>query len=180
MASPKGRAPKVVAEDTIAWWWVTRDVTPLPGRTKPPPPEAVAKAAVAEPAKPSKPERTPTSATHRPALAPGEAAGLDRASLRRLVRGKFAIEDTLDLHGHTRVEAHAALASFVATRAASRRACVLIVTGRGRGDTPGVLKELVPRWLNEPANRGRILGFATALPRHGGSGAIYVLLRKRG
>jgi len=36
-----------------------------------------------------------------------------------------------------------------------------------------------PRWLNEAPNRGRVLAIATAQPRHGGSGALYVLLKRR-
>jgi DNA-nicking Smr family endonuclease len=43
----------------------------------------------------------------------------------------------------------------------------------------GVLRAQVPRWLNEPANRARVLAFDYAQPKHGGLGAIYVLLRRK-
>ena len=52
---------------------------------------------------------------------------------------------------------------------------VLIVTGKGQG----ILKDAVPRWLNESPNRGRILLVAQAQPKDGGGGALYVLLRRR-
>jgi DNA-nicking Smr family endonuclease len=181
MAPTRARGAGLAPEDAIAWWWITRDVTPLPGREKPARP-AAAPTTVAEPEpdRPTPAAKPRAKGAHRPALRPGEAPGLDRASLRRLVRGRFPVEDVLDLHGHTRAEAHAALGAFLASRQGAARACVIVVTGRGRGGGEGVLKELVPRWLNEPANRARVLGFAAALPRHGGEGALYVLLRRRG
>jgi DNA-nicking Smr family endonuclease len=64
---------------------------------------------------------------------------------------------------------------------------VLIITGQGlrgqgagdSGDRPGVLKAMTPRWLNEAPNRARVLAFTQAQPRHGGAGALYVLIRRR-
>ena len=57
---------------------------------------------------------------------------------------------------------------------------MLVITGKGvwRSDS-GILKEMVPRWLNEVPNRARVLAIANAQPRHGGSGALYVLLKRR-
>ena len=57
-----------------------------------------------------------------------------------------------------------------------------MITGKGlKGDTwsPGVLREAVPGWLNAPPLRGIVLSFAYAQPQHGGSGALYVLLKRR-
>ena len=55
-----------------------------------------------------------------------------------------------------------------------------MITGRGFGpDGPGVLKRAVPRWLEEAGLRRRILATATAQPRHGGEGALYLLLRRQ-
>ena len=53
--------------------------------------------------------------------------------------------------------------------------CVLVITGKGRG----VLREEVPRWLNEPGLRDAVLSFAYARPADGGEGALYVLLKRR-
>jgi DNA-nicking Smr family endonuclease len=57
---------------------------------------------------------------------------------------------------------------------------VLVITGKGlRADGGGgVLRNAVPRWMNEPPNRERILAFAHATPPDGGEGALYVLLRR--
>jgi DNA-nicking Smr family endonuclease len=105
--------------------------------------------------------------------------GIDRANAERLKRGLHKIDATLDLHGMTQVEAHRALAAFIAASHDAGRRCLLVVTGRGLGSSgPGVLKRSVPRWLEEPELRRRILAISPAQPRHGGSGAAYVLLRR--
>ncbi len=107
-------------------------------------------------------------------------AGIDRASAERLKRGLHRIEARLDLHGMTQAEAHGALSVFVAASRAAGRRCVLVITGRGLGQNgPGVLKSSVPRWLEEPELRRHILAIASAQPHHGGSGATYLLLRRR-
>jgi DNA-nicking Smr family endonuclease len=57
---------------------------------------------------------------------------------------------------------------------------VIVVTGKGlKADGGGVLRANVPRWLNEPDLRARVLAFAHARPKDGGEGALYVLLKKR-
>jgi DNA-nicking Smr family endonuclease len=115
-----------------------------------------------------------------PPLAAGAPAGLDRRTARRLRRGELPIEDWLDLHGRTQEEAHAALGRFLAAAEAAGRRCVLVITGKGaRGEGGGVLRRMVPRWLNEPANRARVVALAPARPRDGGEGALYLLLRRR-
>jgi DNA-nicking Smr family endonuclease len=107
-------------------------------------------------------------------------AGVDRATAERLKRGLHKIEARLDLHGMRQKEAHRALAEFVRASNEAGRRCVLVITGRGLGpDGPGILKSSVPRWLDEGELRRRILGIASAQPRDGGAGALYVLLRRR-
>src|SRR3546814_11465302 len=74
----------------------------------------------------------------------------------------------------TQAEAHRALAAFLADSQAAGRRCVLVITGKGtRGE--GVLRAAVPRWLNEPPERSRVLSFSSAHPRHGGAGRLSVL-----
>jgi len=107
-------------------------------------------------------------------------AGLDRANAERLKRGLHRIEARLDLHGMTQAAAHGALSAFIAASRAAGRRCVLVITGRGLGQSgPGVLKSSVPRWLEEPELRQYILAIAPAQPHHGGPGATYLLLRRR-
>ena len=58
--------------------------------------------------------------------------------------------------------------------------CVLVITGRGTTKAAGgVLRAQVPRWLNEPGNRARILAFDYAQPKDGGLGALYVMIRRK-
>ena len=154
-----------------------RDVTPLTPRSAPLPARPVEKQPkqpkpVAQPAAPAEP---------LPLLSQGHAAGYDRANAERLKRGKHPVEARLDLHGMTQNEAHRALAGFIRDARAAGKRCVLVITGRGSGKEPkggGVLKSAVPRWLDEPEFRPHLLAIATAQPRDGGTGALYVMLRR--
>ncbi len=120
----------------------------------------------------------------------GRAPGIDRRTALRLKRGQMAIEGRIDLHGMRQEEAHRALDGFIATSRAAGRRCILVITGKGARDgddhrpfgapsAPGILRRQVPRWLSDGTNREAVLAFATAQPQHGGSGALYVLLRRR-
>lgn len=113
-----------------------------------------------------------------PLLAPGVGAGIDKRSFARFKRGQMSIEARLDLHGLTQDEAHRALTRFVARAVADEKRLLLIITGKGRLGQ-GVLRDAVPRWLNEPAARPHILALAPAQIGDGGSGALYVLLRRK-
>jgi DNA-nicking Smr family endonuclease len=124
-----------------------------------------------------------------PKLSATNAPGLDTRSAERLKRGQLPIEGRLDLHGMTQEAARAALDGFVADAYVKGKRAVLIITGKGlkpRADyddpwhhgAGGVLKSMTPRWLNEAPNRARVLAFTEAQPRHGGAGALYVLIRR--
>ena len=122
----------------------------------------------------------PVARRQDPPLEVGKAAGVDKRTAQRLRRGQIAIEGRLDLHGLTQAEAHRALNGFLADAQAAAKRCVIVITGKGRSDTGegGVLRRAVPHWLDQPPNRGRIIAVRQAQPRHGGGGALYVLLRK--
>jgi DNA-nicking Smr family endonuclease len=86
----------------------------------------------------------------------------------------------------TQDEAHRALIDFVARSGDAGSRCLLVITGKGlrrlgesRPAEIGILRQAVPRWLNEPSLRPRILAFAPAQPRDGGTGALYILLRRQ-
>jgi DNA-nicking Smr family endonuclease len=173
-------------DDELVWWWATREVAPLPGKTPPPAPAAGAippkPIAAPEESVDARSRRGPAAAPVTPDLAPGRAPGLDRRTLQRLGRGILPIAAEIDLHGLSQTRARDALAAFLGRCRSSERACVRVITGHGRrgAEGTGVLRDAVPRWLNEPDLRGLVLGFAVAQPHHGGHGAFYVLLRKRG
>ncbi|MDA1308043.1 MAG: Smr/MutS family protein [Proteobacteria bacterium] len=181
---------------------VLADVTPLrpepeptskpsDGSTTPPKAEKPAKKTPkTKPAPPHKP--TIKTAATPAALAdhgPGRAPGLDRRSALRLKRGKTEIDGRIDLHGMTQEQARSALTGFVISGHRQDRRCLLVITGKGRrpardetdswSSEPGILRQRVPRWLEEPPLVGCILAYSPAQPEHGGSGALYVLLKRR-
>lgn len=135
---------------------------------------------------PPLPARTATAAPYQaPPQLPRPAAGIDRPERMALRRGTLPIEARIDLHGMYQTEAHAALTGFILRARAAGHAHVLVVTGKGGPDfheafaERGVLRRSVPHWLRGPELRGIVLGFEEAARHHGGSGALYVRLRRR-
>jgi DNA-nicking Smr family endonuclease len=102
--------------------------------------------------------------------------GLSRQLLRKLRRGHWVVEDSLDLHGMNRTQAAEAVALFL--RRCTRRGvrCVRIVHGKGLGsrNREPVLKGKLRKWL---ALRDEVLAFCQAPAGDGGSGAALVLLK---
>ena len=110
----------------------------------------------------------------------GLAVGVDPRLVRKLRRGEFAWRVHLDLHGLVAATAHQAVVQFLATSIRSGERCVLIVHGRGlnsKDQTP-VLKERLKTWLSRGRAARLVLAFATARACDGGTGALYVLLRR--
>jgi DNA-nicking Smr family endonuclease len=100
-----------------------------------------------------------------------------RRTMRQLARGKYAIQDEIDLHGMTVDEAKPRLTDFIDYNARNGRLCVRVVHGKGlgSGDRGPVLKNAVSRWLRQ---WDTVLAFVSARQVDGGTGAIYVLLEK--
>lgn len=160
------RHPPLSEEDRALFRAAMADVTPVRSQTDKPPP-AVRQA---------QGERR-ISGRAEPVPARTQIPTADPRAFRKLARGRIRAEATLDLHGHTLAQAHAALHRFIARVQARGARAVIVVTGKGAKDAP-TLRAEVPRWLSEPGLRGAILGFSEAQPRHGGAGALYVLLRR--
>ena len=169
-------------DDERLWRAVTEGVEPLnkkrraASKSKPDPshprPERAAAPSTSPP--PPKPKAEP------PPLVMGRGAGVDKRTVQRLKRGQLAIEARLDLHGLTQAEAHARLDTFLAGAQERGLRSVLVITGKGRiSREGGVLRQMVPRWLNTPPNRGRVLSMSEAQPRDGRGGALYLLIKKR-
>lgn len=106
-------------------------------------------------------------------------SGLPRTLLRDLRRGRWSIQDHLDLHGMNRHEAHARVSQFVEQARAADKRCLRIVHGRGHGSPgrEGVLRHLVKAWLSRYQD---VLAFCHAPPSDGGDGALWVLLKGGG
>ena len=102
--------------------------------------------------------------------------GIQTSALQKLRRGKFQIQDTLDLHGFTSENASTELRGFLQRAQVAGRNAVRIIHGKGYGSTgkQPVLKSKVNQWLKE-ANA--VLAFCSARPENGGTGAVDVLLR---
>lgn len=172
-------------DDQALWRAVAETVEPLKGR--PPPPQEFS-------AEPPPPRRAPKSTIVRvrpvallappaplPELAHGSQPGLDKATAKRLRRGKVQIEGRIDLHGMVQDVARPALERFIEAAWRQGKREVLVITGKGtRADgSVGVLRQAVPGWLNEAPNRARVTAFTHAAAKDGGVGALYVRIKRR-
>tara|TARA_Y100000590_G_scaffold380957_1_gene449680 strand:+ start:348 stop:620 length:273 start_codon:yes stop_codon:yes gene_type:complete len=87
------------------------------------------------------------------------------------------VEDKLDLHGFTEIQAKSILEKFINKSFETNKRLVLVITGKGtRGE--GIIKKNIISWLNNSSSRNKILAAHQASKKHGGEGAIYILLRK--
>jgi len=203
-ASGKSRPAKGNAsqpDDIALWHHTTRSVAPLrKAKARVPevgaPPEVRPKTAPATDRprttsapptsqKPAAPPRTTLPKTPPP-LVP-----IERRKARRIARGHVEIDARLDLHGLRQADAERRLRAFLLRARADGLRTVLVITGKGSerdaGDDSntaidrsarGVLRRSVPLWLEAPELRDSVAGIAPAHIRHGGSGALYIHLRK--
>lgn len=117
-------------------------------------------------------------------LKAGDFANIDYNTVKRFKRGEYRIEARLDLHGMIVDHAYTAVEEFVYKSYQRGLRCVQIITGKGmhRDDDifspKGVLKDLVPQWLNRDTIRPLILSFDYSPISEGGEGALLVLLRR--
>ncbi len=104
-------------------------------------------------------------------------AGVQDGVMCKLKRGQYRIGAELDLHGLNRDKAQLAVARFLAQCRDQRAHCVRIIHGKGNGspNSGPVLKTYLNAWLRR---RKDVVAFSSARPADGGTGAVYVLLRK--
>ena len=183
-APPRPQRLRRLSDEEIALWTeVARGVARRRGATLPTPSKPVGAGARAPAPSPIPPE----PAAGRPAKPSAPPlAPIERRLKRELARGRAPIDAALDLHGLTQAEAHQALRGFLRHSQTRGARLVIIVTGKGGAidelsgwpNERGVLKRLTPQWLREPDLRSVVLGFEEAGRAHGGSGALYVRLRR--
>lgn len=103
--------------------------------------------------------------------------GVQRAVLRKLKAGRYAIQSEIDLHGLTLNQARSELSEFLGEARQRRHLCIRVIHGKGRknADTPPRMKPAVNQWLQR--NR-QVLAFCSARAMDGGTGAVYVLLKR--
>jgi len=110
----------------------------------------------------------------------GFVRGLDSKIFQQLKAGSLSVEGHLDLHGQNADQARDALMFFMRESYLAGRRVVLVIPGRGKNSPGGlsILRAEIQSWLTREPLRRIVLAFCTAQPRDGGTGALYVLLRK--
>ena len=171
-------------DDRHIWARVAGSVTPrkpkkaalvIPGAAVVDPPAAPLPRGLAKP-RPAAPAWSPPVVT--PPRPRGHPEELEPRRQRRLSRERDPIEAKIDLHGYGRFQAQDALTAFLMGAQARGYRSVLVVTGQGRRGGTGVIRASVHEWLQAPALRGVVSGFAAAARHHGGDGALYVTIRR--
>ncbi|MGY4396563.1 DNA-nicking Smr family endonuclease [Sphingomonas sp. UYAg733] len=144
------------------------------------------------PAPPSKmPKKPPMAQLHRPIVIPPpkktvskEHATLDGSWDRQLSRGAVVPDRSIDLHGHNLSTAYATLDSALDRAIRDGDRVVLLVTGkppRPESERPharGAIRAAIGDWLAGSRHASAIAAVRGAHPRHGGTGALYIILRK--
>jgi DNA-nicking Smr family endonuclease len=147
----------------------------------------------ARPMKPAAKAASKKAAKIEPAAPKRFTGGLDGNTADRLRKGAMEPDRRIDLHGMTEASAHRALLTFLRGTQRAGMKLALVITGKGaRKADPfapfdmeqemrarGVLKSVVPRWFREPEFAALIADYRSAHVRHGGSGALYVYLKKK-
>ncbi|OAN66647.1 Smr/MutS family protein [Sphingomonas sp. TDK1] len=196
--SARGRR-NLAPEEAALWQKVIQSVTPLHVRAAPkalPPEPALVTASPPAP-KPAPPrieipigKLTPTRSA-RPVITLStpmpdthERRTLDASWDRRLSRGLVAPESAIDLHGHNLHAAYDRLDAGLAQAIARGDRVLLLITGkppRPESERPharGAIRAAVGDWLAASRHADRIAAVRQAHPRHGGTGALYIVLRR--
>jgi len=179
---PPRRKRSLSEEEHALWQSVAKQLKPLRKKHRVEVPPAIRSEAEIAPAKPVRASSAvpviapPPKKPMTPPLVP-----LGRRERSQLSKGKKEIEARLDLHGMTQARAHRALSGFLHRAHGDGLTFVLVITGKGKigAETErGVLRRQVPQWLSQPEFRTFVVGFEEAHIGHGGSGALYVRIRR--
>lgn len=173
-------------EERALWEKVVASVKPLhrvpaTAPAEAPPSPAPAPAPVARRSAPA----PKAAARPRPEVArPGPGITLDAGWDRRLSRGLVQPEATVDLHGHNLATAYDLLDRRLDQAIASGARLLLLITGKPPTDDRrpvgrGAIRAAVGDWLAASRHAGDIAAVRNAHPRHGGSGALYIVLRRK-
>tara|TARA_B110000008_G_scaffold148081_1_gene149602 strand:+ start:22015 stop:22611 length:597 start_codon:yes stop_codon:yes gene_type:complete len=112
---------------------------------------------------------------------------MDKKNFNKLLKGKMEIEGTIDLHGLTADQAKIKLIAFIDYSYTLGKRLVIVITGKGKHKgydefqrpINGVLRQSLPDWLSGPSVSDKVLQVTQAQPKHGGTGAFYVYLRRK-
>lgn len=168
---------RLSADEAALWRKVIESVRPLDGAVPPPAPEPEADRKPAT--RPSRP--APPAAKPAPASA-GPGVTLDGSWDRRLSRGLLQPDLTLDLHGHNLATAYDLLDRRLEQAIAGGARLLLLITGKApaeRSSRRGAIRAAVGDWLHASRHAASIAAVRNAHPRHGGGGALYIVLRRK-
>ncbi|GGC24111.1 DNA mismatch repair protein MutS [Novosphingobium marinum] len=182
---------KLTGEEAELWRRVAKTVTPIAGKSVPEP--RGERPVAGAPAVSQSRKAVPRSVTPRPAEPPPQSKappidlrGLDASWDRKLGRGLVEPDFTLDLHGASLDAAHGRLLHGLSQAKAMGARLVLLVTGRprpgdaaDRGHRRGAIRAKVVDWLAVSEHALDIAAIRKAHRRHGGAGALYIVLRRR-
>lgn len=188
MKPPRG----LTSEEAALWKRVTDTVTPLhPARPAQRAHQPAGASPVSLPPVPKPKGRVPAA---RPAPTPAPAAsarpltrhGLDTSWERKLARGGVEPDVTIDLHGHGLDAAHARLLAGLVQASAMGARVILLVSGKHRphghhderGERRGAIRAKLLDWLAASPHANHIAAVRPAQQRHGGAGAVYIVLRR--
>ncbi|MFO6448060.1 Smr/MutS family protein [Erythrobacter sp. NE805] len=192
MRPPRG----LTTGEQAAWAHLAASVNPLPGKTRPVPPALQKPPAPKNPPSPFDPSAKAAKTPPRPrpplpktpTVAPARApdAGLDSHWDRRVKAGRLEPDLTLDLHGHTLDTAYERVMSALDQARAMGARVVLVVAGRERPVDPadrmarrGAIRAKLLDWLAASRHADAIAAVRRAHIRHGGEGALYLVLKRR-
>jgi DNA-nicking Smr family endonuclease len=179
---------KLTSEEMALWTKVALTVTPLERRICRPveerdgPEPSVQGPRRVRPAQRSAPVSVPAQQPRAAERRPLDRHGLDAGWEYKLARGQVAPDFTLDLHGATLDVAHGRLDHGLALALAQGARVVLLITGRERPSddrsSRGAIRRAFMDWLALGPHASRIATVRPAHPRHGGAGAVYIVLRR--
>jgi DNA-nicking Smr family endonuclease len=177
-STPKAKGLK--AEDIEIWGQAIQDVTALESANKVSPTEKHRH-------KPIRPIHLSGRITLETFTAPishhhASSFQVDRALKKRFESGDLPIDGQIDLHGLTLSEAHHRFIQFMIRMIATKSRFILVITGKGSTESEngrGILRKNLPLWCDDKDLKPHILQMTMAKPKHGGSGASYILLRRQ-
>jgi DNA-nicking Smr family endonuclease len=111
-------------------------------------------------------------------LAMDDLSALDGASARKIRAGNITLHGRLDLHGCTLAQAQELLSGFIHNAHLQGKKYLLVVTGKGK-ENKGAIRSSIASWLNTPTLREYILAAGFSHIKHGGQGAVYIVLKKK-
>jgi DNA-nicking Smr family endonuclease len=173
-------------DEAALWARVLATVRPLPGRKAPPTAPCSRESGNPESQAPQpRPTASRPCGTGLKAEPPRPGTTLDSSWDRRLSRGLAAPDCVVDLHGHSLATAYARLDAALDQAIAAGDRVMLLVTGKPprpdseRPHARGAIRDAVGDWLAASRHAADIAAVRNAHPRHGGAGALYIVLRRR-